>query len=193
MRVSMPVWGLALLVPLAAAAGFWLSPGETLVELYPYGLSSRDLDDVTSKLDELGHDYRLGDRGTVLVAPEHKERITAQLSFFHLPRHRLLTNRSRPQEQGWTPRSEGQRAAWDNLVAEGELVQALREVEGVEDAWVMLPAPDSQEGASVMLKLKTSLSSKSLQDVIALVAARGSTTPERITIRDTEGKQLWPS
>lgn len=193
MRVSVPVWALALLFPLAAATGWWLSTGESMVELFPYALSAKDRDEVITKLDELGHDYRLEEDGSLLVPPEHREGIRAQLSFFHLPRHRLLTTRSVPEQQGWIPRSQEQKAAWNHLVAEGELVQALRDVEGVEDAWVMLGSADRDGGASVMLKLRTGLSPRALQAVVDLVASRGATSPDRITIKDTEGKQLWPS
>ena len=122
------------------------------------------------------------------VAPDQQAQIRAQLALVHLPVHRLLDKDSRPQQQGWAPLSETQKPLWDRMVSEGELVQAVRGVDGVKDAWVLL----EEAKVSVLVELSEPLDRTRLDLVLAIIEKGSGFKPEAIELRDTKGGELWP-
>lgn len=189
MRFYVPKWAIALLCPLAIAAAIHLNSTRHFIDLFPYQLNDSDLHKVMARLDELGYRYVFDETTRNLrVAPDQQAQIRAQLALVHLPVHRLLDKDSRPQQQGWAPLSESQKPLWDRLVSEGELVQAVRGVEGVEDAWVLL---DDQK-VSVLVQLTQPLDQPRLDLVLALIAKGSGFERDAIELHDTDGGVLWP-
>lgn len=127
-----------------------------------YGeISPSDLQAITFKLAELKIPYELGSNGrTVLVPPSKANRAKVQLAYFGLPH--TPVNKIEDKKEGLTPKTQSELDQESKARLEGELITAIREIEGVADCIVKITLPDNSlfkddqnpPTAAVMLKLQ---------------------------------------
>lgn len=163
------------------------------------GLSAQDAAEIVEKLKESNVPYQLtGGGGTVLVPAEHVYDLRLTLAASGMPKGGSvgyeLFDETKFGTTEFVQKMNYQRAL------QGELARTIREFQEVEDARVMIVMPKDSvfieetkpPSASVLLKLKSGLSSEKVKAVVHLVAsAIEGMAPDLVTVVDTKGKVLY--
>lgn len=147
------------------------------VDLYTTKMQKEDVQACAAKLTEMNisHSVKVTEDGIQL---NRKDRARAQalLASNGLPRHAIQTN----PDGGALGKTQAEARAMRQRVLEGQVTEALRQMEGVGDAYVKIAAPEEQAfadnakptQATVMLKLKPgiTLGEKEVEAIVHLVA-----------------------
>jgi len=154
-----------------------LSKQNAPVDLYTTKMSKDDVTACAAKLTELniGHTVKITEDG-ISLNPKDRGRARAMLAAHGLPRHPITTT----PDSGALGKTQAEARAMRQRVLEGEITEALRQMEGVADAYVKIAVPDEQAFAEnakptqarVMLKLKPGieLGEKEVTSIVHLVA-----------------------
>lgn len=154
-----------------------LSKQNAPVDLYTTKMSKDDVTACAAKLTELsiGHTVKITEDG-ISLNPKDRGRARAMLAAHGLPRHPITTT----PDSGALGKTQAEARAMRQRVLEGEITEALRQMEGVGDAYVKIAVPDEQAFAEnakptqarVMLKLKPGieLGEKEVESIVHLVA-----------------------
>jgi flagellar M-ring protein FliF len=171
------------------------------VPLFPTALTQSDVTEVSAKMTELGYHYTV-QAGKIYVNPGQKSRIQMQLAYYGLPHRSIITPTNKPADSGGLqPQTDDEKRFMRQQMLEGELIEAIREVEGVADARVKLVLPEQRyfkddqkpATAAVMLKLQPNarLSPQQIDGIVNLVAyAVPELAPENVAVMDTKGFRL---
>lgn len=154
-----------------------LSRNNAPVELYTTKMSKDDVTACAAKLTELNisHTVKITEDG-IMLGPKDRGRARAMLASHGLPRHPITTT----PDSGALGKTQAEARAMRQRVLEGEITEALRQMEGVGDAYVKIAVPDEQAFAEnakptqarVMLKLKPgiTLGEKEVESIVHLVS-----------------------
>ncbi len=194
------ILGTALLLGVTMALSGLYTYSTGYVDLYPTKLQSEEVPEISRALLEMGieHDVAPSNDG-ILVGKRDRLRARSLLAARHLPLHRVLT----PEEvQPSMVRTQADRKALEQRLLEGEIVTALRGMDGVRDARVKLSLPEksylssAEENparASVTLRLSPghTWSPEGIQAVVNLVAfSVPGLAPEKVNLMDSAGRPL---
>ncbi len=162
------------------------------------GLSAEDAAQIVEKLKEQQVPYRLDGGGSVILAPaERVYDIRLSMAGAGIPKGGAvgfeIFNQTEFGTTEFVQKLNFQRAL------QGELARTIRDFREVNDAKVMIVMPKESvfveearpPSASVLLKLRSSLSPEKVSAVVHLVAsAVEGLEPDRVTVVDTLGKVL---
>lgn len=175
-----------------------LQASKTEFQILFSGLSSEDAAKVVEKLDELKIPYQLTSGGTVIMVPaERVYDIRLKMAGEGLPQGSNVGFEIFDETDFGT--TEFVQKLNYQRALQGELARTIQDFREVESARVMIVMPkesvfieDSKPpSASVLLKLKGSLSSSNVTAIVNLVAsAVQGLEPSMITIVDTQGNVL---
>lgn len=168
------------------------------VDLYTTKMPKDDVTQCAALLTEKGisHTVKVTEDG-IQLNPKDRGRARALLAANGLPRHAIQTT----ADAGALGKTQAEARMMRQKVLEGEITEALRQMEGVGDAYVKIAEPAEQAFAEnakptqarVMLKLNpgTTLGEKEVQAVVHLVAY---SVPEldrkNVVVVDTQMKDL---
>lgn len=193
---------LFVVIGLAMAGGLSysvISASNRPVSLYSTKMTENDVNEVASKLTELGIYHQVSVTGDqITVHPKDRARAQIKLAEFGLPRHEVMT---KLPEAGMGTVTESQQRAMSQRVLEGQITETLRQFDGVTDAYVKLALPEMtyfkdderKVTAMVMLKLQPGLKFNRAQisAVMRLVASSvPDLKPENVQVVDKEGTDL---
>ncbi len=188
---------LALVITALAIMFLWANQVD--YQLLYSNLSAKDAANIVAKLKEQRVPYRVVDDGsTILVAGEKVHELRLALASDGLPTGGHvgfeIFDKTDFSTSEYVQKLNYQRAL------QGELARTISEFQEVEDARVHVVMPkdslfveDSRPpSASVLLKLRGSLSQNKVAGIVHLVAsAVEGLEPERVTVVDTSGKVLF--
>lgn len=162
-------------------------------------LTPSDVTAVSAKLSEAKIDYRL-DGKTVLVSPAKINRAKIYLAQYGLP-HSPVAGPVEGKEPppGIMPEDSRTIDAKEKVKLEGEMVMAIREMDGISDAIVKITLPDKSlfagdqnpPTAAVMLKLQPGfrLAQEQVNAIAFFVSSSApGLTAENVKIVDIQGK-----
>ncbi len=186
---------------LTGLGGYYVTKSNNAPEpLYSTKLTEGDIKEVAMKLTELGVPHEVDIVDGILVSPKYKAKAQVSLAAHGLPRHPISTpfNTEAGAMQGKT---QAEQKAIRQRMLEGELTEALRQVEGVADAYIKLAIPeqtyfrdDSRPmRARVLLKMQpgAELSRQQIGGVVHLVAfSVPELQAENVVVVDTNGVDL---
>lgn len=147
------------------------------VDLYTTKMSKDDVTACAAKLTEssINHTVKITEDG-IMLNPKDRGRARAILAANGLPRHPITT----VADSGALGKTQAEARAMRQKVLEGEITEALRQMDGVADAYVKIAVPEEQAFADnakptqarVMLKLTpgTELGEKQVEAVVHLVS-----------------------
>lgn len=194
------ILGTALLLGVTLILSGLYSYSTGYVDLYPTRLQSEEIPEISRALLEMGieHDVAPTNDG-VLVGKRDRLRARSLLAARHLPLHRVLT----PDEiEPSMVRTQADRRVLEQRLLEGEIVTALREMDGVRDARVKLSLPEKSflssaeqnpVRASVTLRLTPghSWSAEGVQGMVNLVAfSVPGLSSDKVNLMDSSGRPL---
>lgn len=171
----------------------------TYVPLFT-NLSSADASAIVEELDAAGTPYELGtDGSTVLVPADVRDATRIAVAGEGLPAS-SESGYSLLDEQGLSP-SEFQEETTYKRAMEGELAAAVKSVDGVQSATVLLALPekevfsDEQEPPTASVLVRTSpgatLAPAKVQAIVHLVASSvEGLDPAKVTVTDAAGQVL---
>ncbi len=157
--------------------GFVYSRQNAPVDLYTTKMTKEDVQACAAKLTEvnIGHSVKITEDG-ISLNPKDRGRAQALLAANGLPRHPITTT----PDSGALGKTQAEARAMRQRVLEGEITEAMRQMEGVADAYVKIAVPDEQAFADnakpvqarVMLKLKPGMqmSKNQVEAIVHLVA-----------------------
>lgn len=131
------------------------------VDLYTTKMTQNDVKDCAAKLTELGIEHQVNVTGEgILINPKLRGKAQAMLAANGLPRHPIQTPDNTPAD-GINAKTQAEARAQRQRLLEGQVTEALRQFEGVADAYVKIAAPEESffrddakpTTATVMLKL----------------------------------------
>lgn len=181
-----------------ALFAFAYTQGNAPVDLYTTKMPKEDVTQCAALLTEKGisHSVKVTEDG-IQLNPKDRGRARALLAANGLPRHAIQTT----PDSGALGKTQAEARMMRQRVLEGEITEALRQMEGVGDAYVKIATPDEAAFAEnakptqarVMLKLNpgTTLGEKEVEAVVHLVAY---SVPEldkkNVKVVDTQMKDL---
>jgi flagellar M-ring protein FliF len=154
-----------------------VSKNNAPVDLYTTKMTKEDVSACAAKLTEanIPHSVKITEDG-IMLNPKDRGRGRAILAANGLPRHAITTT----PDSGALGKTQAEARAMRQRVLEGEITEALRQMNGVADAYVKIASPEEQAFADnakptqarVMLKLTpgTQLGEKEVEAVVHLVA-----------------------
>lgn len=170
----------------------------TPVDLYTTKMAKEDVTACAAMLTEKGipHNVKITEDG-IQLNQKDRGRAQALLAANGLPRHAIQTT----PDTGALGKTQAEARMMRQRVLEGEITEALRQMEGVGDAYVKIAEPAEQAFAEnakptqarVMLKLNpgTTLGEKEVEAIVHLVAY---SVPEldkkNVKVVDTQMKDL---
>jgi len=164
-------------------------------------LSDQDTADVIEALDQTGQEYRVENNGGLITVPSDRVRqIRMQLASQGLPRSSNRGFDILTDEQGLGTSNFIEQARY-NRALEQELVQTIKQIQGIRDARVHLSIPrqnsfirnSRQPSASIMIDIAQMQTpdDSHLSGILHLVASSvASLEPERVSIVDQRGNLL---
>jgi len=198
---KMGVIVLVALIVTGGGIGYFLNGANKDVELYTTKLSQQDVNECAAKLTELGIAHKVKITGDgIQLHPKQRARALAQLAASGLPRHPVLTSNNAPSE-GINAKTQAEQKAQRQRILEGDMTEAIRQVDGVADAYVKIATPEETyfrddakpTTATVMLRLTpgTQMQSQQIQGIVHLISF---SVPEldkkNVKIVDTNGIDL---
>ena len=147
------------------------------VDLYTTKMVKEDVTACAAKLTEMNipHTVKVTEDG-IQLNKKDRGRAQALLASNGLPRHAIQTT----PDTGALGKTQAEARAMRERVLEGQITEALRQMEGVGDAWVKIASPEAQAfaenakptQATVTLKLKpgVTIGEKAVEAVVHLVA-----------------------
>ncbi|NPV92053.1 MAG: flagellar M-ring protein FliF [Firmicutes bacterium] len=193
------VAGLALLVIIGVSMGIWgITRSSPMVALYT-DLESNDAAAIVAKLKELKVTYEIADNGaTIMVPTELRDQARLDLAAAGLPKGVAGFESLSETRFGETTRDKEVRYI---LALQSELARTIKQLKGIEQAWVYLTVPqealfakDQQDRtASVIVKLSSGaeLEPQQVMGIVHLVSRSvESLKPENITVVDSTGQVL---
>lgn len=192
------VGALVVIVISSALFAFAYSSQNAPVDLYTTKMPKEDVTACAALLTEKGinHSVKVTEDG-IQLNPKDRGRARALLAANGLPRHAIQTT----PDSGALGKTQAEARMMRQRVLEGEITEALRQMEGVGDAYVKIATPDEAAFAEnakptqarVMLKLNPgiTLGEKEVEAVVHLVAY---SVPEldkkNVKVVDTQMKDL---
>lgn len=196
--VKIAIGALVVVAISGALFAFAYHQGNAPVDLYTTKMPKDDVTQCAALLTEKGisHTVKVTEDG-IQLNPKDRGRARALLAANGLPRHAIQTS----PESGALGKTQAEARMMRQRVLEGEITEALRQMEGVGDAYVKIATPDEAAFAEnakptqarVMLKLNpgTTLGEKEVEAVVHLVAY---SVPEldkkNVVVVDTQMKDL---
>lgn len=180
---------------LLIVAGNYLGKASAYVELYP-NLSASDAQAVMMRLSEWKVDYQ-SDGTKVMVPPAQKAKLQIQLQAYGIPHKAVYV--SPTDEGGLSPKTQDEKDYQRLQQLQADLVDAIRQVDGVADANVKITLPRESQfltggtkaaTAAVMIRMQPSakLNEKQVSGIINFVAySVPELTPENVKVMDTRG------
>lgn len=191
--------GVALLVVISLGMGAWaISSGGQKVPLYTR-LEPADAAGIAAKLKEMRVPYELADDGTTIMVPaELKDQARLDLAAAGWPKGIAGFESLGEVRFGETTRDKEVRYI---LALQSELAKTIKQLEGIEQAWVYLTVPrealftkdQEPRTASVIVKLNSSaaLEPGQVNGIVHLVSRSvEGLKPENVTVVDTNGQVL---
>ncbi|MBI2251231.1 MAG: flagellar M-ring protein FliF, partial [Armatimonadetes bacterium] len=178
----------------------FLNKSSAYVELYPNNLSPLEIQEITVKLSQMNVDYKLNETGNrIFISPGNKIRTKTQLAMQGYPRRPVM-----PQEEkggGIATKTKEEIDALKQARLEGELIEEIRSIEGIADAYVKVVIPDKDSfsedatpaKAAVMLRLQPNfkLSPNQVAGIIHLVSyAVPNLDPLNVKIVGDDGRPI---
>lgn len=170
--------GALLVVAISGALfAFAYSHQNRPVDLYTTKMVKEDVTACAAKLTEMNiaHTVKVTEDG-IQLNQKDRGRAQALLASNGLPRHAIQTT----PDAGALGKTQAEARAMRQRVLEGQVTEALRQMEGVGDAWVKIASPEEQAfaenakptQATVTLKLKpgVTIGEKEVEAVVHLVA-----------------------
>lgn len=196
--VKIAIGALVVVAISGALFAFAYTTGNAPVDLYTTKMPKDDVTQCAALLTEKGiiHSVKVTEDG-IQLNPKDRGRARALLAANGLPRHAIQTT----ADSGALGKTQAEARMMRQKVLEGEITEALRQMEGVGDAYVKIAEPNEAAFAEnakptqarVMLKLNpgTTLGEKEVQAVVHLVAY---SVPEldkkNVVVVDTQMKDL---
>lgn len=197
------IMGLVAVVVLGGLAYLAISSSNAPQPLYAYKLNEEDARDISLLLQEKGIYNQIPvTNDNVLVRPADKSRALLHVGAAGLPHHPVLTPWNDTSAGAFSTETETEKKARMQRQLEGELTEALRQMEGVADAYVKLVVPEtsyfqddsgSQAKAMVMLKLEPNhqVSRDQVMTIVNLVShSVPQLKPENVAVLNTEKQDL---
>lgn len=168
-----------------------------------YGnLSLKDMGQITTKLDEMGVNWKTGDdQKSILVPAESKNRIKIELATYGLPKEGY-TYMDAFNDSSWTMTDYDKKQRM-KLALQSELASTISEIDGVQSAQVYIDEKDTtnfvlnndynnRTTASVFIEKSGNnpLSKETVKAIKHLVAGSINMDPENVRIVDNEGRLL---
>ncbi len=168
-----------------------------------YGnLSLKDMGQITTKLDEMGVNWKTGeDQKSILVPAENKNRIKIELATYGLPKEGY-TYMDAFNDSSWTMTDYDKKQRM-KLALQSELASTISEIDGVQSAQVFLDEkettnfvlnndPDNKTTASVFIIKSDSrpLTGEKVKAIKHLVASSINMQPDNVNVIDDEGRLL---
>lgn len=196
--VKIAIGALVVVAISGALFAFAYTSQNSPVDLYTTKMPKDDVTQCAALLTEKGiaHSVKVTEDG-IQLNPKDRGRARALLAANGLPRHAIQTT----ADSGALGKTQAEARMMRQKVLEGEITEALRQMEGVGDAYVKIAEPNEAAFAEnakptqarVMLKLNpgTTLGEKEVQAVVHLVAY---SVPEldkkNVVVVDTQMKDL---
>lgn len=190
---------IALQLGLAGAGAY--STQHSLVDLYPTQLQAHELPDISQALlaAQIEHQVTPQQDG-IKLSKQERTKARALLASRNLPRHRVLTPGEITSDM---TRTAIERKHLYQRLLEGEITQAMRSVEGVHDARVMLSIPEktyfddsdpTRAAVTVIMEPGRELGREGINGLINMVAfSVPCLTPENVRLIDSKGRDLTPA
>ena len=196
--VKIAIGALVVVAISGALFAFAYTSSNSPVDLYTTKMPKEDVTQCAALLTEKGisHSVKVTEDG-IQLNPKDRGRARALLAANGLPRHAIQTS----PDSGALGKTQAEARMMRQRVLEGEITEALRQMEGVGDAYVKIATPDEAAFAEnakptqarVMLKLNpgVTLGEKEVEAVVHLVAY---SVPEldkkNVKVVDTQMKDL---
>lgn len=179
------------------------SAANRAVPLYSSNITQADANRIQIVLSQLNIPHEVVEGGTnVLVPPQYKRRAINLLAAQGLPSRPVVTNAAGKADGGLAPPTREEKDREALLKLTGDLVETIREVEGVADARIQIvPKPrndwggDDKTTATAAIQLRmipgTVLQQSQIKGIVHIVAfSVDGLEPENIKVTDTTGKIL---
>lgn len=189
--------GIAGIVLVVLLVNVFINAG-IYVPLYNNPLTSQDATAISSRLNEMRITHEITANGTMItVPPSGKSKLQMQLAFYGLP-HRAVVQPESGKDSGFAPKTTQEIGDMQRQKLEGDLILAIREIDGIADANVKISLPDRdrlfEQGsakASVMLRLQPgiNLTSDKIDAISHFIASSvPDLNQENVKIIDTNGR-----
>jgi flagellar biosynthesis/type III secretory pathway M-ring protein FliF/YscJ len=191
----------AVLLQVAVLGAACYARTSAYVDLYPAKLQAADIPEISQALLEMGIEHQVSPANDGLKVPrQQRAQARAVLASRNLPLHRVLTPEEFKTDMSLT---SSERKALQQRMLEGEITLALRDVEGIQDARVMLAVPEKSyfkdaapTTASVVLTLQPGrvLDRQKISGLVHLVAfSVPGLAAENVQLTDEHGRDLSSS
>ena len=194
-------WGIIALVSIIFLSILIIKLTSTKYEVLYGNLSLKDMGQITTKLDEMNTDWKVGDdQKSILVPVANKNRIKIELATYGLPKEGY-SFMDAFNDSSWTMTDYDKKQRMKQAL-QSELASTIAEIDGIHSAKVyieekdttnfVLNNDDTQGTASVFIVKSDSrnISNDKVNAIKNLVAGPISINPENITVIDDDGRLL---
>lgn len=168
------------------------------IDLYPVKLAAHEVPEISMTLLEAGIEHEVTPTSDgILLSRQERSRARSLLAARQLPRHRVMTA---DEFKSDISRGAAEKRLMAQRLLEGEIVLALREVDGIHDARVKIAIPErsylaSEQPTTASVTITTepgaSFSVAAIKGICSMVAfSVPGLTLDNVVLLDQKGREL---